>query len=380
MTSYYGLTSPNLLYFPCIAGLDGDESDSTVNEEVCEEIISGTSVVDNITALPASPADSESLRPLTDKKSRTKSRVRSSSRRMFLDDSLSDEENVDDAGGVVLNTLGPENMRGHESEGTEKKGNDYMDAEQGSSLMPLITTCENSWTCPLTFEDLPPSTSDSETLESSSPQPVGRPSGSAKPAVRSTKCSGVVLKLRRMFSCNRKKARYQAVSDSAAFADASASRTDTSDKSSEAAAAHKRTAEVTRRWQRAGSFSHALRPLRNASQRKRRSFLKIKYCPYLSACHSAEHRRHLVLRSAVQRAKRAMRFYYPDLVGKRIRHLYEEDDKSEVWYRGEVLRIHEAHTNPLKTIFEVRYDSEPEWRYYLELLIDYKKGWLKIEE
>lgn len=379
MTSYYGLTSPNLLCFSCVAGLDGDEPDSTVKEEVCEEIISRTSVVDDIITSPASPADSESLRPLTDKKSRTKSRVKSSSRRMFLDDSLSDEEKVDDAGGVVLNTFGPENMRGHESEGTERRGNDYMDAEQGSSLMPLITTCENSWTCPLTFEDLPPSPSDSEMQESSSQQPVGRPSGSAKPAVKSTKCSGVVLKLRRMFSCNRKKARYQAVSDSAAFADASASRTDTSDESSEAAA-HKRTAEVTHRWQRAGSFSHALRPLRNATQRKRRSFNKIKYCPYLSACHSAEHRRHLVLRSAVQRAKRAMRFYYPDLVGKRIRHLYEEADKSEVWYRGEVLRVHEAHTNPLKTIFEVRYDSEPEWRYYLELLIDYKKGWLKIEE
>eukprot|EP00064_Thunnus_orientalis_P000371 superscaffoldBa00000018_g371 len=70
--------------------------------------------------------------------------------------------------------------------------------------------------------------------------------------------------------------------------------------------------------------------------------------------HSAEHRRRWVLRSAVRRARGAMRFYYPDLVGKRIRHLYEEDDKSEVWYRGEVLRIHEAHTNPLKTIFEVR--------------------------
>lgn len=381
MTSYYGLTCSNLLYFPCVAGLDWDEPDSAVKEEVCEEIISGTSVVDDIIASPASPADSESLRPLTDKKSRTKSRVKSSSRRMFLDDSLSDEEKLDDAGGVVLYTFGPENTRGRESEseGTEKKGNDYTDAEQGSSLMPLITTYENSWTCPLTFEDLPPSPSDTEMQESSSPQPVGRPSGSAKPAVRSAKCSGVVLKLRRMFSCNRKKARYQAVTDSAAFADTSATKTDTSDESSEAAA-HKRTAEVTRRWQRAGSFSHALRPLSNASQRKRRSFLKIKYCPYLSACHSADHRRHLVLRSAVEGAKRAMRFYYPDLVGKRIRHLYEEDDKSEVWYRGEVLRVHEAHTNPLKTIFEVRYDSEPEWRYYLELLIDYKKGWLKIEE
>ncbi|KAG7333246.1 hypothetical protein KOW79_003381 [Hemibagrus wyckioides] len=77
---------------------------------------------------------------------------------------------------------------------------------------------------------------------------------------------------------------------------------------------------------------------------------------------------------------RTMRNRYPDLVGKRIRHLYEENDKTEVWYKGVVLRIHESHPNPLKTVFEVKYDSEPEWQYYLELLMDYKKGWLQIED
>ncbi|CAB1446771.1 unnamed protein product [Pleuronectes platessa] len=140
------------------------------------------------------------------------------------------------------------------------------------------------------------------------------------------------------------------------------------------------TPQATHRSRRTGGFAHALRPLSSSSKRKHRSLLKIKYCPYLSACHSAEHRRRWVLRSAVHRAQRALRIYYPDLVGKRIRHLYEEDDKSEVWYSGEVLRVHEANTNPLKTLFEVRYDSEPEWKYYLELLIDYKKGWLKIDD
>ncbi|KAJ7311174.1 hypothetical protein JRQ81_006781 [Phrynocephalus forsythii] len=76
----------------------------------------------------------------------------------------------------------------------------------------------------------------------------------------------------------------------------------------------------------------------------------------------------------------ALPFRYPELVGKRIRHLYEEEDKSEAWYQGVVLRVHQQHKNPLKTVYEVKYDSEPEWQYYLEILQDYKKGWLKLEE
>ncbi|XP_051898725.1 uncharacterized protein C15orf39 homolog isoform X2 [Pristis pectinata] len=71
---------------------------------------------------------------------------------------------------------------------------------------------------------------------------------------------------------------------------------------------------------------------------------------------------------------------YPNLVGKRIRHLYEENDKSESWYKGVVLRVHEKHQNPLKTVYEVKYDSEPDWQYYLELLQDYEKGWLRVDD
>lgn len=301
---------------------------------------------------------------------------------MFLDNSLSDEEEADDTEKTksvgVLNAFAETNWSGHQSEGIENRGSDGIVAEQDSSLIPLSPTSENSWMCPLTLDKLSPSPSDTETEEYSSLQPVR-----AKSPVRSNNCSGVILKLRRMFSksLNRKKARYQAITDSGTFADPSLSQTDDGEEEvSSEQDLHRRTPKVSHRWQRTGSFSHALRPLSSSSKRKHRSLLKIKYCPYLSACHSAEDRRRWVLRSAVQRARRAMRFYYPDLVGKRIRHLYEEDDKSEVWYRGEVLCIHEAHTNPLKTIFEVRYDSEPEWKYYLELLIDYKKGWLKIED
>uniref|UniRef100_UPI00398F8C2A uncharacterized protein C15orf39 homolog n=1 Tax=Pristiophorus japonicus TaxID=55135 RepID=UPI00398F8C2A len=71
---------------------------------------------------------------------------------------------------------------------------------------------------------------------------------------------------------------------------------------------------------------------------------------------------------------------YPNLVGKRIRHLYEENDKSESWYKGVVVRVHEMHQNPLETVYEVKYDTEPDWQYYLELLQDYEKGWLRVDD
>ncbi|XP_030586462.1 uncharacterized protein LOC115781152 [Archocentrus centrarchus] len=238
-----------------------------------------------------------------------------------------------------------------------------------------------SWMCPLTLDELSPSPSNTETERSSSVWSVDQSSAPVKSKEKSKNCSGVIVKLRKILSegPKRKKTLYQAVSGSVPPSEASLSQTDDGESVISEADIHT-TPKGKRKWKKTGNLSHTLRPLGSSSKRKHKSILKIKYCPYLSACHSAEHRRRWVLRSAVQRAQRAMRFYYPDLVGKRIRHLYEEDDKSEVWYRGEVLRIHEGNPNPLKTIFEVRYDSEPEWKYYLELLIDYKKGWLKIED
>ncbi|MED6238064.1 hypothetical protein ATANTOWER_007287 [Ataeniobius toweri] len=233
----------------------------------------------------------------------------------------------------------------------ENKESDHIAAEQESMAATQRPSAENSWTCPLTLDELSPSHSDAETESSSSRLPDNPASG--RPA-HSKNCSGMILKLRKMLSAglNRKRVCYEAVLQSGTLAKPSSSQIEAGEG---VGSDQHRMPKALRRW-------------------------KIKYCPYLSACHSAEHRRRWVLRSAVQTARRAMKFYYPDLVGKRIRHLYEENDKSEVWYRGEVLCIHEAHTNPLKTIFEVRYDSEPEWKYYLELMIDYKKGWLKIED
>lgn len=329
-------------------------------DEGCEEATSCRKpVTSDIMVSPVSPAESHLHRHPDDletsqNRNPIKRRVRTSSRRMFLDNNVSDEEKADDAEKIATESA--------------------LNAEQESSV-PLSPASENSWTCPLSLDELssPPSNTEAE-LSSSSVTQCWRP---AKSSVRSKNCSGVVLRLRRMFSkdLNKKNVCYQTITDS--------ENSEVHDGNTEVSSEVEqqgRIPKITHRWQRTGNFYPGLRPLSSSSKRKHRSFLKIKYCPYLSACHSAEHRRRWVLRSAVQRARRAMRLYFPDLVGKKIRHLYEEDDKSEVWYRGEVLRIHEAHTNPLKTIFEVRYDSEPEWKYYLELMMDYQKGWLQIED
>lgn len=342
--------NPNFL-FPCIAGLDADNPAARVKDEVFEVTIGKAPVSP---PSPASPTQFCSLRPpktskgeSTEATNKTKSRIKHSSRRLFLDESLTDEEKVDEMNGGVTVTGGG---------GPGDGGADSVDAERDA---PASVTFDNSWMRPLDFEEVSPV--DAEAHAASSLLP--RSTAAAKPAGGAENGSGMILKLRRMFgtNLNRKKARYQAISDRPL------SQTEDSE-------VDIRAAKLTHRRQRKQSFCRGVRPIGSSSKR---SLLKIKYCPYSSKCYGAEHRRGWILRSAVQQARS---IHYPDLVGKTIHHLYEEDDKSEVWYRGEVLRVHEAHANPLKTIFEVRYDGEPEWRYYLELLIDYKKGWLKIED
>lgn len=313
------------------------------------------------TASPASPPEPQHHRRCTTEtpnKNKTKSRVKSSSRRLFLDKNV-DEEGAGDA-----------------EESDVECESETKEQDSVAAVAPRSTELNNSWTRPLTLDELSPSDAETENCSGDNPN-----NQSSETRVQSKHCSGMILKLRKMLGggLNRKKACYEAVSESGTVGESSLSPSDVGEGGSSKKSLQD-TPPVTRQWKRKMSFSRPFRPLGSSSKPKHRSLLNIKYCPYLSACHSAEHRRRWVLRSAVQRARRAMRFYYPDLVGKRIRHLYEEDDKSEVWYRGEVLCVHEAHANPLKTIFEVRYDSEPEWKYYLELLIDYKKGWLKIED
>ena len=68
---------------------------------------------------------------------------------------------------------------------------------------------------------------------------------------------------------------------------------------------------------------------------------------------------------------------FPKLVGKRILHLYE-DGSTENWYGGFVIGIEQERKNPLDTVYAVKYDSEPNWNYAVELLADYMKGWVKL--
>ncbi|XP_069621858.1 uncharacterized protein C15orf39 homolog isoform X1 [Ranitomeya imitator] len=70
---------------------------------------------------------------------------------------------------------------------------------------------------------------------------------------------------------------------------------------------------------------------------------------------------------------------FPNLVGRRILHLFD-DGEQDVWFRGRVLRVHLRSRNPRDTQYEVWYDEEPGTRYFLELLQDYEKGWLRLDD
>ncbi|XP_072290970.1 uncharacterized protein C15orf39 homolog [Eucyclogobius newberryi] len=330
----------NLLYYTCVCKQLGLELDHSVDAEA-DESCAGPSSSRSSPVPPSPHDDSEELQSTSLLKRR--SRIKRSSRRMFLDCSSDEGEQ----NGSPESALDPDQQPA---------------VSDGSGA---------SWMCPLLSEELPADVMGGK----SNMQPNFKPSLARQFQEKSKKRSGVILRLRR--TSDRKRMSYRPVLDSEKLhLETRQSGTDSAQEPSGQLV--RRTAEVAR-WKRT-SFSNSLRPLNAYSKRKLRSLLTIKYCPYLSACHSADYKRRWVLRSAVQRARRAMKIYYPDLVGKKIQHLYEEDDKSEVWYKGEVLQIHKAHHDPVKTVFEVRYDSEPEWKYYLELLIDYKKGWLKIED
>lgn len=206
---------------------------------------------------------------------------------------------------------------------------------------------ENSWGRPLTSEDLSSESSDLDTERTSLSSYVRH-----TPRVKTKKRSDMVLKLRKVYYTKDRGDRvshYQRVPD----------------QSEGQRGRHSRCHRKKKGSCVESCMQHSASEVSSRSQ----------HCPYLSTQCTSEHRQRWVLRSAVQKSHR-----YPELVGKRIRHLYEENDKTEVWYKGVVLRVHEAHSDPLKTVFEVKYDSEPEWQYYLELLVDYKKGWLQIED
>ncbi|XP_074488929.1 uncharacterized protein C15orf39 homolog isoform X2 [Sebastes fasciatus] len=98
----------NLLYHACVCkhlGLDMEDAADREKDEGCEEetISCGSPVFSDIIASQASPSESQpQTHPKDEEKqsdlsrNRTKSRVKTSSRRTFLDNSLSEEEEVDD--------------------------------------------------------------------------------------------------------------------------------------------------------------------------------------------------------------------------------------------------------------------------------------------
>ncbi|XP_036440531.1 uncharacterized protein C15orf39 homolog isoform X2 [Colossoma macropomum] len=285
------------------------------------------------------------------KKHKSKGRVKSACKRMFLgDDSSSpeDEPAEESASWCFEGSLTEEGWENVQVACSDEGGHVEVKIEEDTEQEP-----ENSWGRPVTSDDLSSEGSDAE-METSSWSSRQSPLSSSF----SKSHSGMVLKLRKVYYTNGRQgrvSRYQRVLDHSEIPNM------------------KRGGDGRRKKEHGGSKPKKRHTLSSGLRRPR-------YCPYLSNRCASKHRRRWVLRSAVQTARQALRKRYPDLVGKRIRHLYEENDKTEVWYRGVVLRIHEPHSNPLKTVFEVKYDSEPEWQYYLELLVDYKKGWLKIED
>lgn len=308
----------------------------------------------------------ESSRPLTPKSTcvdkyclnteKKKGRVKISSKRTFLDETSSSQEDEFTEEPVrwsVVNSIERDEWEVSLVTRNDRGPHVEVNIEDETQEEPE----NSSWARPLTSDDL---TSDSseETESTSSMSFQIRRSGSAQGLSKGP--SSMVLKLRKVFYSEGHRGRvphYQKVTDSSKTPGFRHTDSDCYRKKKRKSSQHKR-----RHTDREFSFS-------SHSQNH----------PYLSKKHGSKHRCRWVLRSTVQSAHQAVDDRYPELVGKRIWHLYEENDKTEVWYRGVVLRIHEPHTNPLKTVFEVKYDSEPEWQYYLELLLDYKKGWLKVE-
>lgn len=300
--------------------------------------------------VPDTAACLENLKQTSFQKSLgSKERVKGASKRRFLGDDTSSEEDgpaEESENWTFASCLEVEGWENVPASCTDVEAHIEVKMESDTEQEP-----ENSWRRPLTSDDLSSESIDVDTGMASL-------SSYARHAPSSTKKrSDMVLKLRKVYYAKGQQGQvshYQRVPD----------------QSEVQRGRHRRCRRKKKRRSSDSSMRHRARKFSSRAQ----------HCPYLPTPSTSEHRMRWVLRSAVQNTHQAVRNSYPELVGKRIRHLYEENDKTEVWYKGIVLRIHESHPNPLKTVFEVKYDSEPEWQYYLELLMDYKKGWLQIED
>lgn len=314
-----------------------DEAESTFNEFEVHCISPRPHTPDTTMYL-------ENLKPSSCQKNlREKGRVKGACKRRILGDNTSSEEDGPAEESESWTFTGCLEMEGWGNVPAGVEAQTKVKIESDIEQEP-----ENSWGRPLTSDDLSSESTDMDTEMSSY---ASHAPGSI------TKRSDMVLKLRKVYYTKGQRGQvshYQRVPN----------------QSEVQRRRHGRCHRKKKRRSSEPSLRHRVRKLSTRSQ----------HCPHLSAPGTSEHKRRWVLRSTTQNAHRTMRNRYPDLVGKRIRHLYEEKDKTEVWYKGVVLRIHESHPNPLKTVFEVKYDSEPEWQYYLELLMDYKKGWLQIED
>ncbi|XP_053090676.1 uncharacterized protein C15orf39 homolog isoform X2 [Pangasianodon hypophthalmus] len=294
----------------------------------------------------------ENLKQTSCQKSlRSKGRVKGACKRRFLGDDTSSEEDgpaKESESWTFTSCLEVERWENVPAACTDVEAHIEVKIESDAEQEP-----ENSWGRPLTSDDLSSESTDVDTEMTSLSSYARHVPSSTK------KRSDMVLKLRKVYYTKGRRGQvshYKTVPDQS--------------EAQRRRHRHRRCHRKKKRRSSESSMRHRVRKFSSRSQ----------HCPYLSTQCTSEHRRRWVLRSAAQNTRQAMRSRYPDLVGKRIRHLYEENDKTEAWYKGVVLRIHESHPNPLKTVFEVKYDSEPEWQYYLELLVDYTKGWLQIED
>ncbi|XP_051512172.1 uncharacterized protein LOC127416705 [Myxocyprinus asiaticus] len=361
----------NLLYHANVCKFLGAETSLTYKRESTDSSDESSSCVNcsEGSSRPLTPETTTSVKKLnTYCLKKKKGRVKISSKRTFLADSSSSQEEdftEEPERWSIVNSCDTQEWEVPPVACNEREVHVEVKIEDETQQ-----ELENSsWGRPLTSDDLSSESSDEEMASTPSLSYRNQTSSSTESQGVPKGPSSMVIKLRKVFyneGHRGRVTRYQKVTDSL----------DDQGK--------------LRGHDRFRSVGHGLyRKKKHKSSRHKRhhTYREVTSCiyssysqnrPYLSKKHSSKRR--WVLRCAVQSAHLAMENRYPDLVGKRIRHLYEENDKTEVWYIGVVVRIHEPHTNPLKTVFEVKYDSEPEWQYYLELLLDYKKGWLKVED
>lgn len=340
-----------MTHCPCLSV--GIEVNATFKKECSDEAESSFNMFEVHCMSPkphtpdAAPCMENPRRPSYQKSLRSKGRVKGTCKRRFLGDNTSSEGEQpaeESESWTFTNCLEEERWENVPAACTDVDAHVEVKIESDAEQEP-----DNSWGRPLTSDDLSSESTDEDTEMSSLSSYARHRPGSSK------KRSDMVLKLRKVYYTKGRQGQvshYQRVPNQP-----------------EKHRGRHRHRKKKRRSSKAG-MRYRVRGFSSDSQHR----------AYLSTPRTSHHRMRWVLRSAAQNTQQAMRNSYPDLVGKRIRHLYEENDKTEVWYKGVVLRIHESHPNPLKTVFEVKYDSEPEWQYYLELLLDYKKGWLQIED